>query len=269
MATAFSEISTTQLMRLLGTPDAPILIDVITDEDFTLDPRLIPSARRHPHHQLDQLLPELTGHRTVVICQKGKKLSHGAAALLRNHGIAAEVLAGGNLAWRDAGLPLVPVASLPEPHSGGLWVTRHRPKIDRIACPWLIRRFVDPKAQFLFVPPAEVVAVAEKFNATPFDIENTFWSHRGPLCSFDVMVEEFCLTTPALARLATVIRAADTNSPELAPQAAGLLALSVGLSRQYKNDMDQLEAAMPLYDAFYRWARDGYDEGHDWPAVKQ
>lgn len=269
MAAAFSEISPSQLMRLIGTPDAPILIDVRSEEDFALDPRLLPSARRNPHDQLLQVLPDLSGSQIVVICQKGKKLAHGAAALLRNHGIAAEVLAGGNVAWRDAGLPLVPVAILPEPHSGSLWVTRHRPKIDRIACPWLIRRFVDPKAQFLFVPPVEVMAVADKFGATPFDIENTFWSHRGPLCSFDVMVEEFCLATPALTRLARVIRAADTNCPELAPQAAGLLALSVGLSRQYKNDIDQLEAAMPLYDAFYRWARDGYDEGHDWPTVAQ
>ncbi|AZV78462.1 sulfurtransferase [Parasedimentitalea marina] len=267
MATAFSEISPTQLMRLIGTPDAPILIDVLRDDDFTLDPRLIPSARKHSLDQLLQLLPELRGQRTVIICQKGKKLSHGAAALLRNHGIAAEVLAGGNHAWRDAGLPLVPVANLPQPHLGGLWVTRHRPKIDRIACPWLIRRFVDPKAQFLFVPPAEVSAVAENFNATPFDIENTFWTHRGPLCSFDVMIEEFCLATPALTRLAAVIRAADTNRLDLSPQAAGLLALSVGLSRQYKNDSDQLEAALPLYDALYRWARDGHDEVHDWPAV--
>lgn len=267
MAIAFSEISPSQLMRLIGTPEAPILIDVLSDDDFALDPRLIPTARRQAHDQLEQLLPELADQRTVVICQKGKKLSHGAAALLRSHGIAAEVLTGGNLAWRDAGLPLVPVATLPQPRQGSLWVTRHRPKIDRIACPWLIRRFVDPKAQFLFVPPSEVTAVADRFNATPFDIENTFWSHRGPLCSFDVMVEEFGLTTTALTRLATVIRAADTNTPSLAPQAAGLLAFSVGLSRQYKNDIDQLEAAMPLYDAFYRWARDGYEEGHDWPAV--
>lgn len=265
MAAAFSEISPAQLMRLIGTPDTPVLIDVLRDEDFNLDPRLIPTARRHPHDHLLQILPELNGRRTVVICQKGKKLSHGAAAILRNHGIAAEVLAGGNWAWRDAGLPLVPVANRPRPLNGSLWVTRHRPKIDRIACPWLIRRFVDPAAQFMFVPPAEVTAVAEKFDATPFDVEHTFWSHRGPQCSFDTMIEEFCLATPALTRLARVIRAADTNTPKQAPEAAGLLALSVGLSRQYKNDIQQLDAAMPLYDAFYRWARDGFDEGHDWP----
>ena len=269
MAAAFSEISPNQLMRLIGTPDCPQITDVITDEDFALDPRIVPTARRVSHAQIQNLAPELKEKRVVVICQKGKKLSHGAAAVLRANGIAAEVLAGGNIAWRDAGLPLIPVASLPSPHQSSLWVTRHRPKIDRIACPWLIRRFVDPKAQFLFVPPAEVTSVAEKFDATPFDIEDTFWSHRGPLCSFDVMVEEFCLTPPALTRLALIIRAADTNRPDLAPQAAGLLALSVGLSRQYKNDMEQLEAAMPMYDALYRWARDGYDEKHDWPAVSQ
>ena len=142
----------------------------------------------------------------------------------------------------------------------------HRPKIDRIACPWLIRRFVDPSARFLFVAPGEVADVAEKFGATPFDVEGVFWSHRGENCSFDTMLEEFQLQTTPLMRLAEVVRAADTNRHELAPEAAGLLAISVGLSRTYKDDLQQLEAGMTLYDALYRWARDGQAEGHDWPA---
>lgn len=263
---AFSEISPAQLMRLIGTPDAPVLIDVSIDEDFDADPFLVPSAVRHPHTGIRTLLPSLDDRLVVTICQKGGKLSHGAAAILRDAGLRAEVLAGGNYAWRDAKQPRVPAASIPAKQDGAtLWVTRHRPKIDRIACPWLIRRFVDPDARFLFVPPAQVVDVAARYDATPFDIEDTFWSHRGPRCSFDTMIEEFALATPALSRLAEVVRAADTNRLADVPEAAGLLALSVGLSRQYKNDTEQLDAAMPLYDALYRWARDGADETHDWP----
>ncbi len=147
-----------------------------------------------------------------------------------------------------------------------LWVTRHRPKIDRIACPWLIRRFVDPHARFLFVSPPEVAGVAGKFGATPFDVDGVFFSHRGDTCTFDTMLDEFQLHSDALDRLATVVRGADTDRHDLAPQAAGLLAISVGLSRLHKDDLDQLDAGLALYDALYRWARDGFDEGHDWPA---
>ena len=133
------------------------------------------------------------------------------------------------------------------PTAARVWVTRARPKIDRIACPWLIRRFVDPDAVFLFVAPGEVPAVAERFGATPFDIEGdgVFWSHRGELCTFDVMVEEFGLAAlPALTRLARIVRGADTARPDLAPEAAGLLAVSLGLSRMYRDDLAQLEAGM-------------------------
>ena len=148
-------------------------------------------------------------------------------------------------------------------------MTRERPKIDRIACPWLIRRFIDPEARFLFVRPSEVLAVAEKFGATPFDVEGVRWSHDGPECTFDTMVKAFGLSSPALERLALVVRAADTDRHDLSPQAAGLLALSVGLSRHYRDDLQQLEAGMAMYDALYRWARDGHDEGHDWPAGRR
>ena len=158
---------------------------------------------------------------------------------------------------------MIPARALPGTR---LWVTRHRPKIDRIACPWLIRRFVDPGARFLFVAPSEVLAVAERFGATPFDIEGIRFSHRGPFCSFDAMLDDFALHTEPLDRLAALVRGADTDRHDLAPQAAGLLAVSVGLSRLYRDDLMQLEAAMPLYDALYRWARDGFEEGHDWPA---
>lgn len=146
------------------------------------------------------------------------------------------------------------------------WITREHPKIDRIACPWLIRRFIDPVAAFLFVAPAEVAAVAERFGGTPFDIDGAFWSHRGDLCSFDVLLDEFGLDLPPLRRLALIVRGADTTRLDLAPEAAGLLAASLGLSRMFADDLEQLEAGMLLYDAFYRWARDATDETHNWPA---
>jgi hypothetical protein len=149
-----------------------------------------------------------------------------------------------------------------------VWVTRSRPKIDRIACAWLIRRFVDPAAVFLFVAPAEVRAVAERFNGAPFDVEGVFWSHRGERCTFDTMLDELGLRTEPLAKLSTMVRAGDTARLDLAPEAAGLLAASLGLSRMYLDDLEQLEAAMTLYDAFYRWARDASDETHDWPTNK-
>ena len=255
----FGQIAPAQLARLIGTPDCPVLLDVRLPEDREAQPFLVPTAQVVSH---DAVGP-VTGSRAVVICARGRKLSEGVAAQLRTKGIAAEVLEGGMAAWAEAGLPMVPMAALP---ATSLWVTRHRPKIDRIACPWLIRRFVDPAAQFLFVAPSEVQAVADRFNATPFDIEGVFFSHRGERCSFDTMVQEFGLSTPAMDRLATLVRAADTDRHDLAPQAAGLLAVSVGLSRMFRDDLAQLEAGMLLYDALYRWARDGFDEGHDWPA---
>lgn len=267
-------ITVSQLLRLIGTPDAPVLVDISIDPDFDDDPFLIPGAFRHPFTDIEALVPQLAGRRAVIICQKGIKLSQGGAAILRTHGIVAESLEGGNFAWRDAAAPRVPATKLPNgPQGGALWVTRHRPKIDRIACPWLIRRFVDPAARFLFVSPAEVQGVADRYGATPFDMPPSDdhaneWTHRGDLCTFDVMVEEFGLGTDALRRLATIVRGADTDRHDLAPEAAGLMAASLGLSRMYRDDLQQLEAGMGLYDAFYRWARDATGETHDWPATR-
>ncbi len=222
---------------------------------------MIPTAFRHPHTDVSVLPDRLRDRKTICVCQKGLKLSHGVAAYLRAHGIDAQVLEGGNQAWRAADLPRVPAKAVP----GSVWVTRHRPKIDRIACPWLIRRFVDPQATFLFVPPATVADVAHRFDATPFDVEGTEWSHKGENCTFDTMIAAFGLHHPALDTVATIVRGADTGKHDLAPQAAGLLALSVGLSRMFREDTAQLDAGMIIYDALYRWARDGQNESHDWP----
>jgi rhodanese-related sulfurtransferase len=264
-------ISCDQLARLLGTPKAPTLLDVRRDAIRVTDPRLLPGARALAEtdltpERLAAIATDLAGP-VVVVCAEGHRLSQGTAAWLRHEGVQAEYLLGGQAAWLAAGLPLIDPAKITARDGQGrsLWVTRSRPKIDRIACPWLIRRFIDPRAVFLFVAPAEVEGVAERFGAMPYDIEGVFWSHRGDLCTFDVLLTEFGLSTPALDRLALIVRGADTARLDLAPEAAGLLAASLGLSRMYSDDLAQLEAGIALYDAFYRWARDATDEQHNWP----
>jgi rhodanese-related sulfurtransferase len=260
-------ITSDKLLRLIGTPSAPAIVDVRVDDDAAAVPMLIPGAVRRKDELVEGWADEFAGQSVVVACAHGGAISAGVAAWLRAAGIDAETLEGGVAGWVDAGHPAVPEASLPPRDGLGrtVWVTRARPKVDRIACPWLIRRFVDRGATFLFVAPAEVEAVAERFGATPFDVDGVHWSHRGDLCTFDVMVELFGLTGfAALDRLALIVRGADTARPELAPQSAGLLAASLGLSRMYADDHAQLEAGMGLYDAFYRWCRDAVDETHDW-----
>lgn len=262
---SFASISPDKLARLIGIPSSPRVVDVRDDEAFAADPFLVPGSVRRPWTAVAIWSPQLPAG-AVTVCQKGKKLSEGAAAWLRTEGVEAEVLEGGLDAWRAAGLPLVPANTVPLQGGGGsVWVTRSRPKIDRIACPWLIRRFVDPTARFLFVAAPEVEAVAERFGAESFDIEGVHWSHRGELCTFDVMIREFGLSFEPLLRLATIVRGADTARPELAPEVPGLLAVSLGLSRMYSDDLEQLEAGMTIYDALYRWCRDATDETHNWP----
>jgi len=262
-------ITVSQLSRLVGLPGAPVIIDVRVDEDFDADPRLLPASVRRDFKTVSTWAPDFAGKPVAVVCQRGQKLSQGVAAWLRHEGIPAESLEGGFEAWRDAGGILIRTDKLPPRDEKGrtVWVTRSRPKVDRIACPWLIRRFVDPHAVFLFVEAAEVPAVADRFQAVPFDIDNVFWSHRGERCTFDTMIEEFGLESTALDRLAAIVRAADTARLDLAPQAAGFLAASLGLSRMFRDDLEQLEAGMLLYDAFFRWCRDATEETHNWPSA--
>jgi rhodanese-related sulfurtransferase len=267
---SINAIPVDKLARLLGTPHCPVLVDVRTEDDFKANPRLIPSSMRRPYSDAPDWAGELNGRSAIVICQKGAKLSQGVAAWLRHAGAPADALEDGFDGWRKANQPTVATAKMPALDKQGrtVWVTRARPKVDRIACPWLIRRFVDPRAVFLFVAPSEVDAVAERFAATPFDVEGVFWSHRGEDCTFDVMVKEFGLATEPMQRLAAIVRGADTGRFDAAPQAAGLLAASLGLSRIYSDDLAQLEAGMTLYDAFYRWCRDATDETHTWHSKK-
>jgi hypothetical protein len=145
------------------------------------------------------------------------------------------------------------------------WVTRERPKIDRIACPWLIRRFIDPEAEFLYVPAAEVLPVAQRTGATPYDIPGVEMSHVGELCSFDAFLAKYQLTDPALQRLGTIVRGADTSRLALTPQSAGLYAMSLGLSQVFADDHEMLRHGLVMYDALYAWCRSCQDETHDWP----
>lgn len=264
-------MSCEQLARLVGTPKAPTILDVRREAVRAGDPRLLPGARALAEADLspEGLARIAAGFQgpVVVVCAEGHRLSQGTAAWLRHEGVHAEYLLGGQGAWTAANLPLIDPRKITSRDAQGrsIWVTRSRPKIDRIACPWLIRRFIDPRAVFLFVAPAEVQGVAERFGAMPYDIEGVFWSHRDDLCTFDVLLAEFGLSTPALNRLALIVRGADTARPDLSPECAGLLAASLGLSRMYSDDLEQLEAGIALYDAFYRWARDATEEQHNWP----
>lgn len=267
-----NSISVDKLARLIGTPACPVLVDVRSAADLRADPRLIPSSRPYDLDKVVDWGGTLRGRSAVVLCQEGHSRSQGVAAWLRTQDVLAETLEGGIADWVAAERPMVPVEKLRNRDAQGrtIWVTRSRPKVDRIACPWLIRRFVDPDAVFLFVPPSEVAEVAARFDGEAFDIDDAgvFWSHRGELCTFDVMVQELGLATDPLLRLATLVRGADTGRPDLAPEAAGLLAASLGLSRIYADDLEQLDAGMLLYDAFYRWCRDASEETHNWPTNK-
>jgi len=145
------------------------------------------------------------------------------------------------------------------------WVTRERPKIDRIACPWLIARFIDKNPEFLYVPAEDVLRVAKETGATPYDIPGVEMSHVNEFCSFDAFLKKYQLDDPALQQLAVIIRGADTSRLDLAPQAPGLMALSLGLSRVFENDHDMLRHGMVMYDALYAWCRDCQKETHGWP----
>lgn len=260
---AHNAITADKLARLIATSGAPRIFDLRAAPETAI-PGSCFSGGGGPGGGRDR-----SAVAAVVVDADGGAPASAVAAILRSDGVAAEVLEGGFAAWKAAGLPTISLAHLPARHDDGAtwWVTRARPKVDRIACPWLIRRFVDPDARFLFVPPAEVLAVAQQHQAEPFDIadDGVFWSHRGERCTFDVMVEAFGLTAhEPLNRLAAIVRGADTDRLDVAPEAAGLLAISLGLSRLHSDDHAQLEAGLAIYDALYRWCRDAQGERHNW-----
>jgi rhodanese-related sulfurtransferase len=244
-----ASISAASLKQSILGAEPPLVIDVRRNERFRESPYLMKGAlRRDPERVAEwkKTLPKAAS--VVVYCVHGHEVSQNAAKAL-----GARYLEGGIEAWREMGGDLLDKPK----NSPSRWVTRERPKIDRIACPWLIRRFVDPDAEFLYVPTPEVRRTAQEKTAVPYDIPDVEFSHDGELCSFDAFLKKFHLEKdPALAELAVIVRGADTNRLGLAPQAAGLAAISLGLSRNFANDHEMLERGMVVYDALYAWCQE-------------
>ena len=247
-------ISCSRLQELLGEFPPPTLVDVRRSDAVAKDPQRLPNAIKRDPEAIDAWASELEPWRSVVVyCVRGHEVSQHAAARLAARGFDAHYLGGGLEGWRAAGGPTR------TPQAPTRWVTRERPKIDRIACPWLIRRFIDAEAQFAYVPADRVRAYAAETGMTPYDIPDVEFSHVGPECSFDAIIHKYKLEGPeyeALETLATIVRAADTNALALAPQAPGLLALSRGLSRAFADDLTMLRWGMLCYDALYAWCRE-------------
>ncbi len=263
-------ISGRDLWNALATSSAPHVIDVRRRDVFESSPQLLPGAVWRDAAQTLTWPGEFGRGRPIVIaCKAGHEMSQMTVAQLRADDFDARVLEGGYEAWASAGLPFVAKAELDRltPKRPGLWVTRRRPKIDRVACPWLIRRFLDPQARILYVDPAEVVNVARESGAVPFDIKDIELSHEGERCSFDTMLKLFGLESePSLAQLALIVRGADTARPDLAPEAAGLHAVSLGLSALAgDDDHGLLQRGFVVYDALFAWLRFAADERHNWP----
>jgi len=245
------------LRQALLSNQPPLVIDVRKCPAFLAAGDMIRGALRRDPEKVEDWRPTLpAGADIVVYCVHGHEVSQGVAKAL-----GARYLEGGIEHW-DGERAAKPAGAATR------WVTRERPKVDRIACPWLIRRFIDAQAEFLYVPAADVPRIARERQAIPYDVPDVEFSHVGGRCSFDAFVYRYRLADAALEQLARIVRGADTNRPELAPQAAGLVALSLGLSDLYRDDHEMLERGMVLYDALYAWCRSDKREVHTWnPAL--
>ncbi|HEY6753727.1 MAG TPA: chromate resistance protein ChrB domain-containing protein [Pseudolabrys sp.] len=264
-------ISPKDLWNAIATRVAPQLVDVRRRDAYEQSPHLLPGAVWRDASKSKEWMADLDPARPVIAaCKAGHEMSQSTVAQLRADGVDARVLEGGYEGWAKAGLPFVAKAELERiaPRRPSIWVTRRRPKIDRIACPWLIRRFLDPHARILFVDPDQVVNVARESGGVPFDIKDVELSHVGERCSFDTMLQLFGLEgEPSLARLALIVRGADTARPDIAAEAAGLHAVSLGLSALAgDDDHGLLERGFIIYDALFAWLRFAAEERHNWPA---
>ena len=264
-------IAASVLAMRLGRSGQPLILDVRKAPAFDAAPCLIASALRVAPDTLGQVMPQLPRDREVVVyCVHGHEVSQNAARQLIAAGFDARFLDGGIGHWQEDALPLMgkdaPLGLPAKPGAPSRWVTRERPKIDRIACPWLIRRFIDPLAEFLYVPSDQVMVAAQRERAIPYDVPDVRISHRGPegeLCSFDALIADCGLDDPSLHDLARIVRGADTGHPELTPQSPGLLAISLGLSVNFPDDHAMLEQGMIVYDALYAWIKSARAEVHN------
>jgi rhodanese-related sulfurtransferase len=261
-----SSISPQELIDRLVTPDAPLVLDVRRDERFAESPRMAPRAQRCTPQDVARFVREQPPREAVVYCAHGLDVGQEAAAQLRAAGWNARWLDGGFEGLVGAGLPtLRKRADLGVTgERPSRWITRARPKIDRIACPWLIRRFIDPRAQFFYVPTDRVFAEAKRLQAVPYDIPGAPIEHDGDQCSFDTLLAAVDLHDPALDVLARIVRGADCDRLDLAPQCPGLLAVSLGMSALQQDDHAMLDALLPVYDALYAWCRHAQSETHNW-----
>lgn len=259
-----------KLIELIGSEECPLIVDVRRLAAFQASSQRIAGSIWRDHVKTDDWAPALPPGRAIAVyCVHGHNVSEIAAARLAAAGYDAEILDSGLEGWISAGGPTVARVAPgfdPALQHPSVWVTRERPKIDRIACPWLIRRFIDPLAVFHFVGAEWVKDIADELAAIPFDVDGVHYSHRGDECSFDTLICEFGLGDPALLHLARIVRGADTARLDLEPQAAGLLAISLGLSAVEHDDLRQLEKGMAIYDALYGWCRHATAETHNWPA---
>lgn len=249
------------LHALLGTAAASIVIDVRRGPAFKADNAMIAGAIRRSPEEVSTWAASLPPDRPVVAyCVHGHEVSQGVMQALRSMGVPATFLEGGIEGWRDERLP-----TCRRHEEARRWITREHPKIDRIACPWLIRRFIEPEAEFIYVPADRVFTVGAEIGAVPYDIPGTEpFAHDGALCSFDTILRHYGIRDPALDRLALIVRGADTARHDLAPEAAGLHAISLGLSANFPDDHAMLEQGMVIYDALYAWCRDLQHEVHNW-----
>lgn len=275
-------ISPQELNARLGRPDAPLVLDVRRAEHYVKFDHVIPGAVRCTPEEVAAFAAAQPRREVVAYCVFGHNVCQDAVRTLRGAGWDARFLEGGieggkpgedteedRARW--AAQPVLRARKRPDLGVTGerpsRWITRERPKIDRIACPWLVRRFIDPRAEFFYVPEDRVFDEARRLEAVPYDIAGAPITHEWERCSFDALLAAFELRSPALDTLATIVRGADTSRLEIAPQCAGLLAISLGLSRLHpQDDHAMLQAGMTVYDALYAWCREAQDEKHFWKA---
>jgi rhodanese-related sulfurtransferase len=255
-------ISFSELRSALGERQPPIVLDVRRRPAYKDATDTVAGALRRDPDAVGSWMKTLPRASSVVAyCVHGREVSQGVAKALDEHGIRARYLEGGIEAWKAKEGPLDHKPAGADTR----WVTRERPKIDRIACPWLLARFVDRDAEFLYVPPKQVRETAQARDAVPYDVPDVHFTHEGDLCSFDAFIKHYRLgEDPALERLALIVRGADTGKLDLAAQAPGLAAVSLGLSRIFPDDHEMLKHGMVLYDALYAWCKEGQDEVHTW-----
>ena len=255
-------ISFSELRPSLDERKGQIVLDVRRRPAYREAGEMVAGALRRDPDTVGSWMNTLPRASSVVVyCVRGHEVSQGVAKALDEHGIRARYLEGGIEAWKAKEGPL------DRKPAGGetRWVTRERPKIDRIACPWLIARFVDRDAEFLYVPTKQVRETAQARDAVPYDVPDVHFTHEGDLCSFDAFIKHYRLSAdPALERLALIVRGADTAKLDLAAQAPGLAAVSLGLSRIFPDDHEMLKHGMVMYDALYAWCKEGQDEVHTW-----